>query len=361
MPSLTIDTPQNSSENDFQPPSRPPPLLTADQIQHVIEHGHLPVNLSPKLHQLHRELQDASKAFFELESCVKQELLPATQGTELGYYHVEDEKEYVTLRHANQGREGLEAINAGTNNEEFRRKVGEARNNLESLTRRAWSLTAALLHRVLIDLSQYIGIDATAWDPILDGCLSLPPSSEEATPSLLRIFLYEPHRGVAAPHNDNGLLTLCVGNEKGLQIWTDDPHGPVHFEAKSTNEAKTGAANNSRRGFWSDAVGPTVLVGTALSILSTGKIAACSHRVVSNPVGRSSVVFALRPSIKHRVDLSPFGGEGSWDMSLLWRRITKGRVNVNAQQQIREDQQRKRDAVRHGVSNEHSRQESIVG
>ena len=329
---------EDPAKNEYVPPPLPPPLLSGEQVEHLAHHGHLPVKLPERLLGLHRDLQAASKNLFDLQLGVKQQLLPASHGTELGYYHVENEKEYVTFRHGDQAKAGLESLREGKHDAQIVAKIEDIRNELEALVQKLWLHTAAYLHRMLIDLSKYIGVDPSAWDPVLDGCLALPPSVEQATPSLLRTFLYEPDRGVASSHKDNGLLTLCVGNEKGLQVWRDDADGEEIYGDPQTHAHSP--HQPPRRGCWEDAQGPTVLIGTTLQLLSTNRLAAGGHRVVANPVGRQSIVFALRPSIRHVIDLEPFGGEGTWDMKALWKRITTCRVNVNAQKEIRDEQQR---------------------
>ena len=182
------------------------------------------------------------------------------------------------------------------------------------------------MYRILADLSRALGIPLPAWDPILDGCMSLPSSIEEATTSLLRLFRYEPTSGIATPHRYNGLLTLCVGDGKGLEVWQEG----------ASDVAAEGCGSDAPKGGWVDASGPTLLVGSALYYFSAGRATAANHRVVGNPNGRNSIVFALRPSTRHRIDTGPFGGEGVWDLKLIWKRMSEGRINVNAQKQIRE-------------------------
>ena len=351
-------TVRNASHINITPPTLPPPLLTHDQVIELAQHGYVPATLSAKLFQLHKDLQAASRDFFAISRDVKQTLLPASQGTELGYYHVEYEKEYVTFRHAQQSQSPEESC-APIHDEEQLHRIKATQYIFETLAQQAWLHTASFLHRVLVDVSRYLGIDPTAWDPILDGCLDMPPSMSDATPSLLRSFLYEPQRGVAAPHKDNGLLTLCVGNEKGLEVWRDDPDGPEVYSGLRSDATASGTSSVQvtsnpkgassapiRRGAWHDASGPTILVGTALFLLSDGRINAGSHRVVASPRGRSSTVFALRPSVRHTLDLTSFGGEGEVEMEALWKKIVKGRVNVNAKRDVREVQEREREARR---------------
>ncbi|KAL9058629.1 MAG: hypothetical protein Q9162_001636 [Coniocarpon cinnabarinum] len=352
---MPLPTPSDcfTSPDDFAPPPRPPPFLKPYQVDLLARRGHLAVTLPSKLLQLHQDLQAASRAFFQLSHQVKKSLFPASQGTELGYYDVEDEKEYVTIRHADQAEQGLESLRNVTSSNFT--EIAQATRRLEDATNQVWSHTAAFLHRVLLDLAHPLNIDPTSWEPILDGCLTIPPSREAATPTLLRTFLYEPDRGTAGAHKDNGILTLCVGNERGLQVWCEDPEGSETYgDAQHTTEQieKNGCA---RRGRWEDASGPTILIGAALHALSDARLPAGAHRVVANSSGRQSIVFALRPSTRHDLDLGDFGAQGTVPMRLFWQRIIKGRVNVNAQKAIRETQERER-RERLG-----RRQESIEG
>lgn len=312
------------SDACYEPPPGPPPLLTHAQISQLIEHGWMHLDLSLNLKQLHESLSHSASKFFSLPQTEKERQYPQAQGTELGYYVVPDEKEYLTLRHSSSSP-----------------SLPPSCQELESYAAATWSTTAGLLYRVLADLSRALCIPLAAWGPILDGCMSLPSSIEEATPSLLRLFRYEPTSGIATPHRDNGLLTLCVGDEKGLEVWQESAS---HVGGES-------CGSNAPKGAWIDASGPTLLVGSALYYFSAGRATAANHRVVGSPKGRNSIVFALRPSTRHHIDTSPFGGEGVWDLKLIWKRMSEGRINVNAQKQIREKKaEERRRAVNAKVS-----------
>lgn len=315
----------------FAPPPLPPPLLTEIQLAELAYQGHIPITLPERLQNVVRLLDEASHAFFEHDKASKSKAHPNAQGTELGYYVVEGEKEYVTLRHS-QRPTSIEA------------DLEQSCGLIDRYARDLWRMTAAVMHRILMDVSAYTGIDPVAWDPVLDGCLELPEDSAHMTPSLLRLFRYEPSKGVAGEHTDNGILTLCVGTEKGLQVWRKD--FPQQHSSKETNAEERTNDHTSQNGHWVDVQGPVLLAGTTLRILTTDYISAGKHRVVSNPNGRRSIVFALRPSTKHHLELAPFGGEGSWDMALLWKTITTGRVNINATQALREEQTKKRQEAR---------------
>jgi len=143
------------------------------------------------------------------------------------------------------------------------------------------------------------------------------------TPTLLRMFSYLPATGIAEEHRDLGLLTLCVGTGKGLEVWE-------------------GPEDNGR---WIPAQGPCILAGRTLRYLSNGKIPAAMHRVVGNPDGRTSIVFALRPSTRGQVQLGPFGGWGYLQGWEIWDFIKDGVRNINATKDIQEmqrEEQRRR-------------------
>ena len=283
----------------FEPPSYPPSVLNDSQLSLLSRQGHLSLPLSSELLSLITNLNAVAAGFFVQPTEFKKFRYPPSYGTELGYYSVPNEKEYLTLRY----------LSCDSDYE------------LEKLARSMWNIIAHLLHRVLVGISQMLEIRPEAWDPVLDGCLAMPLNDQDISPTLLRIFRYEANSGIADRHTDSGLLTLCVGSKPGLQVWQ-----------KGIDE------KNSNGGRWVDAEGPTLLVGRTLRLLSSNRIAAGLHRVVGNPAGRESIVFALRPSLRHRLDLSQFGGWGEVSASDLWSAVSKSRVNVNAMKHIRDQQ-----------------------
>ena len=286
----------------FEPPAHPPPLLSDPQLFTLARQGHLPFHLPPSITVLLNDLSSAASSFFDEPTEVKSSTYPAAEGTELGYYLIEGEKEYISLRHL----------------------PSPGSNELERKARQAWHDIAALLHRVLADLAFGLAISHEAWDPLLDGCLTMPTTIEEITPTLFRLFRYYPDSGTADKHVDNGLLTLCVGNGKGLQVLNTKEDG--------------------KDGEWHDVQGPTILAGSMLQVLSGNRVKAGVHRVVSNPTGRSSLVLALRPSLRHpKIDHKLFGGEGVLDIDKIYSEIKKKKFNVNAQKHLRQEQ---REALR---------------
>lgn len=188
--------------------------------------------------------------------------------------------------------------------------------DLEIRAAKVWQDTAAMLQRIMVDLARALDGPADIWDSLLDGCLTLPEKQEDITPSLLRLFRYFPGSGFAAQHVDLGFLTLCVGDGRGLQVL------------------------NRLKNEWIDAPGPTILVGETLRVLTCGMVQAGEHRVVENPNGRSSIVFALRPSLRNDIDLGNFGGEGVVPSRLFWDRIYNSKYNINATKEIRERQRK---------------------
>ncbi|KAL9580218.1 MAG: hypothetical protein Q9212_004629 [Teloschistes hypoglaucus] len=300
----------NDGETVFTPPTHPPPLLDSLKVHHLAETGSLAVDLPSALTDSINELLTLDRAFFAENTDVKRKAFPAAEGTELGYYHVANEKEYLTFRHQ---------ITSAA-------KVSQS---LSIASARFWSLVAALLHRVLCDLSISLNIPLGSWDNLLDGCLSMPASRSETTPTLLRLFNYFPGAGFAERHTDTGLLTICIGTAPGLQVWERSDSPP--------------------NGNWID-VGSqaTILIGKTLHWLSARRLRAGLHRVVPNDQGRQSIVFALRPSLCHPIfDLRPFGEPRTVDMRAVWREIKGSVFSVNATTKIREAQKERLKANGH--------------
>jgi len=83
------------------------------------------------------------------------------------------------------------------------------------------------------------------------------------------------------------------------------------------------------------------LIGGALRILVGNRVRAGLHRVVANPGGRKSAIFALRPSLRHQIDLEKFGGGVNVGVKEFWENIKSSRYNVNAPKDMREQQKQK--------------------
>lgn len=279
------------------------PLSQAD-LHHLINQGYLCLALESQPADLCRSLFSLSETFFAYESERKQKLYPKSQGTELGYYSVEGEKQYVTLRHATS-----DAHDDGE----------EAAAELETVAADIWKQAAELLTNVLHQISDVLEVPRHAWAPMLDGCLELPKTKEAMTPTLLRLFKYLPSTGVAEEHFDLGLLTLCVGGGKGLQV--------------------KGPGTSSK---WIDAEGPCILIGRTLHMLSGQEVTPGLHRVVGIPDGRSSIVFALRPSTRNPIRLEPFGGGGVVPGEELWQQVQHGVRNINATKDMRDPEKKRR-------------------
>ena len=165
-----------------------------------------------------------------------------------------------------------------------------------------------------------MGLTCGAWESILDGCLSMPSSRQESTPTLLRTFNYLPNPGTAEQHPDLGLLILCVGLGKGLQVLVR-------------------VRNMFSSAQWIDVKGATLLVRQVLRTLSGNRLRTGLHRVAAHPGGRQSIVFALRPLLRHdHADLALYGGEGTLSMSELWAEIRASRFNVNTQEKSQAEQ-----------------------
>ncbi|KAL8715415.1 MAG: hypothetical protein Q9220_000749 [cf. Caloplaca sp. 1 TL-2023] len=312
----------------YAPPPHPPPLLSPPEIHDLAIYGFLRLSsLPPTLTSAHQDLLDRSSTFFNQETSAKEHQFPAAEGTELGYYLVEHEKEYVTLRCHNDVEPPATTTTADTN-QNFRISTTV---ELQQASAHFWKLAAKLLHRILCDLSTALCIPLDAWNSLLDGCLAMPEGRVEMTPSLLRLFRYEPRKGGAERHTDTGLLTLCIGTAAGLQVWTPPP---------PSSDGEVPRSLSAEDGTWED-VGntPTVLVGKTLQWLSANRVRGGVHRVVPHEKGRQSIVLALRPSLRHpRLDLTPFGEPQVVDLGEVWRRIRASVFNVNAKVGVREGQ-----------------------
>lgn len=299
------------------PPPGPPPLLTTEQLLHLARQGWLCLTLPESLTQSIAHLFRNTSSFFDLSTSDKIDSYPAKQGTEFGYYHVVDEKEYVTFRCL---------IHTDLNSSPSTTDASSSLTRLESSVAQAWREAGKFLYRILCDIARASELDLSIWSDILDGTLTMPESEDQMTYTFMRLFRYFPTTGEAAEHADLGLLTLCVGDDEGLQVLS---------RASSSNE----------KHMWIDAaarnINATVLVGQTLRAISNRSLNPGVHRVVGNPSGRHSAVFALRHSSRHDVDFGLFGGEGRIDPKELRRTIHAGRVNVNAGKEERDMQQAK--------------------
>ena len=303
--------------DDHAPPTAPPPYLSPTDLSKLATNGHLSLPIPSDLRDQYTQLFETARNFFSLPLEQKQSVYPSPpQSTEQGYTHIPNEKEYLTIRHNSQPSTPTPPPEASDVKSEASPSLSDINTQFPAL----WHATAHLLYRVLADLSTSLNMDIHAWEPLLDGCLSLPETEDDATPSLLRVFRYEPGSGEAERHRDLGLLTLCVCAGRGLQVLGSDDQGQG----------------------WKDAPEVTVLVGDSLWLLSCGRVKAGVHRVVANEEGRMSIVFALRMAVRHDVDTRPFGGEEVVRSKDLWEKIWRSRVNVNAQKDVREEQKRRR-------------------
>ena len=143
--------------------------------------------------------------------------------------------------------------------------------------------------------------------------------------TLMRLFRYEANSGFAEQHVDIGLLTLCVGDGRGLQVldYSHEPHQ------------------------WTDATTPIILVADFARALFQNQVRPGAHRVVSNPQGRSSLVFALRPSLRGEIDLTAFGGDGTVNARDFFAKVKRTKYNINATKDIREAQRKEQAERRH--------------
>jgi isopenicillin N synthase-like dioxygenase len=283
------------------------------------------------------ELFASSAAFFDLQDHAKARAYPSKSGTEFGYYLVKKEKEYTTFRCR------VHTADAAAAQSSLSTSVVSLC-DLEHTAARAWRECALLLFRILCDLARWSQLDVSVWDDILDGTLMMPAAEDQMTYTLLRLFRYFPTTGVVAePHTDLGLLTLCVGDRGGLEVLdrtrSTDDH-PVWINAASEAQTQTEPQTQTA----------TILVGQTLKALSNETFNPGIHRVVGNPEGRHSVVFALRHSSRHDVDFGLFGGEGRVRASELWRFIEVGKVNINTVKKRRDAQRADEEVARSALA-----------
>nr|POE48808.1 hypothetical protein CFP56_38905 [Quercus suber] len=293
----------HEDDREYLPPQGPPPLLSADAIRHLAVNGWLPLDLDEHFLLALLKLLESSTAFFNQEYETKHTLYPPARGTESGFYHVPDEKEYLTLRYQ-----------------------ADADQELEGCAQHVWQLAAALLHRILGDISRAGGFAVSAWDTLVEDTSSMPKEPavivNDDVLTFLRLFHYYPGGGVAARHVDLGLLTLCVGSGRGLQV-LDQTSDPPR---------------------WVDAEKPTVVVGDFLRMLLKNRVRAGVHQVTSNAEGRTSIIFGMRPCLKHETDLMAFNGSGIVNTRQFYDRIKRSRFNVNATKDVREQQRQEMEA-----------------
>lgn len=236
-------------------------------------------------------------AFFTNPTTAKKELFPQKQTTEFGYHKVKHEKEYVTFRCRTQQENALEAKSSAA--------------DLESSTVKLWGKVGILLHRILCDIAWASEHETKVWDAILEGTLDMPPSEKEMSYTLMRIFRYLRTTGTAKEHPDH----VPLGTALGLQVCDriNSTESELHWIA--TPEG-TGHA--------------IILVGQTLKMQSSGALNVGIYRVIGNPLGRDSIVYALRHSSRSVINLGLFEGNGQIQPEELYKFMGVGKVNINA-------------------------------
>jgi len=309
----------------MDPQSEPQPLLSQVQLVHLCQQGWLSIPLASGWASKTEELHRHASLFFDQPPEVKKLIYPASGGTEKGFYQVPDEKEYITFRHHIYAGGEPDGAPDGVAPDGVKGPCTE----LEQKVSRFWQDAALLLYRVLCDLARALHLPILVWNSLVGSSLSLAKFADSSsnTTTLLRIFRYCPTSGFAAEHVDIGLLTLCIGEGKGLQVLARSSHAPPR---------------------WVDAKGPTILAGDTLRVLLSGRgPRSGTHRVVGNPNGRKSLVFALRPALNTAVDLESLGGTGTVESRDLWERIRSSKYNINATKDIRDEQKRAMESSTH--------------
>lgn len=405
----------------FQPPPEPPPLLSSAQLLHLLRYGWLSLGNPDDVtgpsasdgddngngfgktgSRTLGPLQDSCStlfaqlpSFFDQPVEQKRKLYSPFRGvdTEFGYYLVQGEKEYLTIRARDQlsSASALPPITSSPSSCPTAPSALDRTASLNEATASAaspptssspqgpldfqnevpvlWNATSTILHRILCDISRVSNLPCWIWDDLLDdGALTMAENREHMSNTLLRLFRYFPSRDApdgdnnddcsgetketakvvcsAEQHTDLGILTLCIGQGQGLQVLAPPSSPPSPTSSSSTSSTER---------IWIDVPpGPIILTGGTLSYLSNGLLRPGLHRVVGNPDGRQSIIFALRPSLKHRIDLSIFDGgarrladgpnDTFQDMKEFWMGIKSGKINVNARVDIREEQRRRQRA-----------------
>jgi hypothetical protein len=313
-----------NGEQDYVPPPGPPPFLPLNQLTHLATQGWL--ILPPPSTRFQARGPGTSSVLSSLQSSIdiifprlpsffsepvdkKIKAYPRKSGTEFGYYAIEGEKEYLTLRC--RGHES---------------EIEDAAANL-------WRDAGQMMKRILCDIAVGLDLSPRTWEPLLEGTLQLPGNEKEmSSGTLLRLFRYEADSGFAGVHTDLGLLTLCIGSQRGLQVL----------------DRQLLEQGGGERWVDVEAGQMCILVGQTVRALTKDRVRAGVHRVVATERERNSVVFALRHSWRSDIDLAEFGGEGVVEARKLWGALKIGVVNVNAPKELREKQQKELDDSRAG-------------
>nr|OQO31943.1 hypothetical protein B0A51_00283 [Rachicladosporium sp. CCFEE 5018] len=142
--------------DSYASPAGPPPLLGHEQLAHLCTHGWLLLDLPAELEARLKELSASTGGVFATNVAAKTSAYPKKQGTEYGYYRVEGEKEYITLR----------------------RRV-HSDSALETHAEYVWNGSADLLYRILCDISRMGDSHNSVWDSLVTGTLTFPTANTE--------------------------------------------------------------------------------------------------------------------------------------------------------------------------------------
>jgi isopenicillin N synthase-like dioxygenase len=301
-------------EDPPPPPRGPPPLLSGPQLIQLVRQGWIHFELPDDFSKTAVDLFACSAKFFDRDLSDKRQQFPWRTEAERGYCSIPDEKEYITFR---------SRFNTAP---QLPQTADSLIRNLEDLAAESWQQAGLLMYRILCDLARWSNLDSSIWNEILDGTLSMPDSDDQATTTFMRLFRYLPTVGFAETHSDLGILTICIGDRCGLECLDRD---------KSTRAGNvwTSPADSPRTAL--------ILIGSTLKALAGGRFNTGVHRVVGNPEGRNSIVFALRHSNRHDVDFRPFGGADCVKPRDLFNFLRIGKVNINGDKQTREAQRAK--------------------
>ncbi|KAF2416428.1 Clavaminate synthase-like protein [Tothia fuscella] len=327
---------RSDPEDQYAPPPGPPPnwkppvhhiTFPQEEPSHQntfhIE-GWTKLWLPPEISAINK-LFAASNQFFNSPQLDKEKNVLRSANTEEGYFRVEGEKEYVTLRRSD----------AETCPTQLKEPASEA-----------WREIHHLFHQILLQIEISLEMSTGALTRFALPCAELPDA--KVTSSMLRCFRYEwrhkSEKAVSEPHCDLGLLSLVVSDVPGLFV----------------HSRQTQMWHNAEKDF--SCIGPnaaTLLTGREMEHFTNGMYKPGMHAVVAPPSTkgqpvekhRHSLVFILRAAQDVRIDYTALTSEitgphppdrvNGETAGELFARIRKAHFNVNTTQKERLEQKKK--------------------
>jgi hypothetical protein len=333
----------------YAPPPGPPPFnprlvefpfLSSEQVLTLYSQGYSRVHLPPDhpVVAAAATLFSASHDFFaEPLEHKKQFHLSKLQGgngqcSEEGWFHVEGEKEMLTVH-----RSGQLCPPEVTD---------EARN--------LWQECGTFMQQMMRSVEESLNLEIGSFDDIVKEECALPV--EDLHETLLRMFRYErteEPRLVAEQHRDIGLLSLVIGSSPGLEVWDARARRWVAIEEDGDDTGNTGGLTF------------TFLIGQMLTSLTNMRYKSGVHRVFVPAANASSstddaryrysLVFALRPYKEAIINTSKLTSDITGDFweplenvkaQTLFKAITNAHWSVNGGVAEREAQRLKLQKLR---------------